>query len=90
MTYRHEKDKTMNPAILEGQTVRARALGADAIPDGEWSLDVSDRPVMVTQIGVLNVTWVEILSYNQYVVNGIPVEPASISPVDIPGRLYLA
>jgi hypothetical protein len=80
----------MNPATMEGQTVRARALGADSTPDGEWSLDAADRPVMVTQIGVLAVTWVEALNYRQYIVNGIPVDPASIDPVDVPGRLYLA
>jgi hypothetical protein len=78
-----------NPATMEGQTVRARVLGADRIPDGEWALDVTDRPVAVTQIGTLTVTRVDSLDYTQYVVNGVPVDPDSIAPVDLPGRLYL-
>lgn len=71
----------MNLSSLDGRPVRARLLGADGIPDGEWSLYPTDRPAAVVQIGTLTVNYVEPLDYTQYVVNGHPVEPSSISPL---------
>lgn len=73
----------MNPSTLDGRPVRARLLGADGIPDGEWTLYADDRPdVPVTQIGTLTVNYVEPLDYTQYIVNGFPVDPTSIQPLN--------
>lgn len=72
----------MNPRTLDGQQVRARVLGADSVPDGEWTLYPDDRPEAVTQIGALYVGHIESLGYTQYIVNGVPVDPATITPLD--------
>jgi hypothetical protein len=77
----------MNLTQFDGKMVRARALGADGIPDGEWMPDRSDAPTAVTQIGALTVNYVEALDYTQFIVNGIPVEPLSISPVEFQNHL---
>lgn len=72
----------MNPSDYDGRPVRARLLGANGIPDGEWTIDRSDMPaVPVTQIGTLTVNHVAALDYTQYIVNGFPVEPDSIQPI---------
>jgi hypothetical protein len=69
---------------LEGRTVRAKALGAEIKPDGEWTLDQSDVPIAVTQIGTLTINYVEALGYTQYIVNGIPVDPSTVAAVSAP------
>lgn len=77
----------MHPKTLDGQPVRARLLGADSVPDGEWTLYSDDRPTPVIQVGALTVNYVETLDYTQYIVNGLPVDPQSITPVDVPLRV---
>jgi hypothetical protein len=77
----------MNLPDLEGRTVRARALGSGALPEGDWTLDESDVPTVVTHIGTLTINWVEALGYTQYIVNGIPVDPNTIHAVDLPGTI---
>lgn len=71
----------MNPTRLDGQPVRARLLGADGVPDGEWTLYDDDRPEAVVQVGTLTVNHVAALDYTQFIVNGLPVEPESITPL---------
>lgn len=74
-----------DPARLEGHTVHARALGWDGSEtDGtDWSLDRSDLPRLSTLVGVLVVNRVDALDYTQYVVNGVPVDPKSLSVADL-------
>lgn len=67
----------------------ARALGYDgSLTDAtDWSLDRTDLPKLTSVIGALTVTRVDDLDYTQFVVNGIPVDPATIEPVDFAGRV---
>lgn len=68
-------------AALDGLAVSARALGWDGRETDatDWSLDRSDLPLLTRLIGTLTVNYVDALDYTQYVVNGIPVDPASIT-----------
>lgn len=70
----------MEGTLLDGVTVSARALGWDARDnDGtEWALFHSDLPALSRVVGTLTVNWVDDPGYTQFVVNGIPVDPASI------------
>lgn len=77
---------------LDGVTVHAYALGYDGSQtDGtEWSLERSDLPRLTVQIGSLTVNRVDALDYVQYVVNGVVVDPSTITPVDFGDSVVIA
>lgn len=70
-------------AAVDGTIVRAMAVGWDGrlTDDTDWSIDRSDLPLLTVQIGTLVVAHVQDLDYDQYVVNGIPVDPDTIQEI---------
>lgn len=73
----------MTPNDYAGTVVRALALGHDSLPDDDWTLDATDAPDRIDLVGVLVVNYVDDLHYTQYVVNGIPVDPATVAPTAV-------
>jgi len=66
---------------LDGQMVSAMALGWNGAEtdDTDWALYPTDLPLLTTQHGILTVNYVDGLDYTQFVVNGVPVDPGTVT-----------